>query len=309
MNPSPSHLGVDVSKATLDIHHLGKSWQVPNTAKGFARLVSHLRQHPARVVCEASGPYHLPMVLALQQAGLEVCVVNPRQVRDFAKSRGILVKTDRIDARVLVLYAESCAPRLTAPLPPQQLELAAWVNRRTQLLEQVTAESNRLEPELPAAVRANLRSHLRHLQRQIQRVEANIAALLAQSPELQARVQCLQSVQGVGPVTAATVVAYLPELGSLNRGQVAALTGTAPFNRDSGTLRGRRTTWGGRAKVRCAVYMAAMAASRFNPVLRPLYLRLRANGKNHKVAITAVMRRLLVHFNSLLKSPTPVPLA
>lgn len=299
------HLGVDVSKATLDLHHPGKSWQVPNSPRGFRQLITHLKKHPARVVCEASGPYHLPLVLALQKAHLEVCVVNPRQVRDFAKSRGILAKTDTIDARVLTLYADSCPPRPTAALPPEQLLLAAWVDRRQQLLAQHTAESNRTEPCLPSDVLSHLRAHLRFIERQIAQAEKKIQQLLANCPQLHQKVQCLQSVKGVGIQTAVAVVAAIPELGSLNRGQVAALTGTAPLNRDSGTLKGKRTTWGGRSKVRTALFMAAFSASRHNPVLKPLYQRLRLKGKPHKVALTALMRRLAIHLNSLLKQTLP----
>lgn len=299
------HLGVDVSKATLDLHHLGKSWQVPNSPLGFRKLIAYLKKHPARVVCEASGPYHLPLVLALQKAKLEVCVVNPRQVRDFAKSRGILAKTDLLDARVLTLYADSCPPRATAALPTEQLLLAAWVDRRQQLVAQHTAESNRTEPSLPPDVLKHLRAHLRFIERQIALVEKKIQQLLAASPQLKQKVQRLQSVRGVGPATALAVMAALPELGSLNRGQVAALTGTAPLNRDSGTLKGKRTTWGGRSKVRTALFMAAFSASRCNPVLKPLYQRLRSKGKPHKVALTALMRRLAIHLNALLKQPLP----
>jgi len=305
MSQSLCHLGVDVSKATLDLHHLGKSWQVPNNPQGFAKLIAYLKKHPARVVCEASGPYHLPLVLALQKTHREVCVVNPRQVRDFAKSRGILAKTDILDARVLTLYADSKPPRTTAALPPEQLLLAAWVDRRQQLVDQHTAESNRTEPCLPKAVAKHLRDSIRLLERRIAQVEKKIQQLLAACPQLNQKVQRLQSVKGVGAITAVAVVAAIPELGSLNRGQVAALTGTAPFNRDSGTLKGKRTTWGGRSKVRSALFMAAFCASRHNPVLKALYQRLRLNGKPHKVALTALMRRLAVHLNSLLKHPQP----
>lgn len=297
------HLGVDVSKASLDLHHLAKSWQVPNSPQGFRKLIAYLKKHPARVVCEASGPYHLPLVLALQKAKLEVCVVNPRQVRDFAKSRGILAKTDVLDARVLTLYADSCPPRATAPLPSEQLLLAAWVDRRQQLVEQRTAESNRTEPHLPPQVAKHLRDSIRLLDRRIAQVEKKIQQLLAASPQINEKIHCLQGVRGVGAITAVAVMAAIPELGSLNRGQVAALTGTAPLNRDSGTLKGKRTTWGGRSKVRNALFMAALSASRCNPVLKPLYQRLRLNGKPHKVALTAVMRRLVIHLNSLLKQP------
>jgi len=301
------HLGVDVSKAALDLHHLTKSWQVPNSPQGFRKLIAYLKKHPARVVCEASGPYHLPLVLALQKAKLEVCVVNPRQVRDFAKSRGILAKTDTLDARVLTLYADSCPPRTTAPLPSEQLLLAAWVDRRQQLVDQRTAEANRTEPCLPPPVAKHLRDSIRLLNRRIAQVEKKIQQLLAKCPQLNQRVQCLKSVKGVGSITATAVVAAIPELGSLNRGQVAALTGTAPLNRDSGTLKGKRTTWGGRAKVRTALFMAAFCASRHNPVLKALYLRLRLKDKPHKVALTALMRRLAIHLNSLLKQSLPAP--
>lgn len=303
------HLGVDVSKATLDCR-LGKTHrQFPNHAKGFQLLVDWIAHAPGplRVVCEATGPYHRELVLALQQAGIGVCVLNPRQVRDYAKSQGLLAKTDKIDAAVLADYGNRFQPRPTAPVSPVQLQIEACVERRQQLVELLTAEKNRLQQASLPAIASSIKKVLRLLEKQKADIEAHLHKLIASDPLLQRQVSCLSQVQGVGTLTASTLLSALPELGRLSRQQVAALAGLAPRNRDSGTFKGQRMIGGGRPKARRALYMSALVACFKNPVLKPFYLRLMAKGKPFKVALTAVMRKLLIHLNSLLKNLPPLP--
>ena len=303
------HLGVDVSKATLDCR-LGKTHrQFPNRAKGFALLVDWIAQarRPLRVVCEATGPYHRELVLALQQAGIGVCVLNPRQVRDYAKSQGLLAKTDRIDAAVLADFGNRFQPRLAAIVSQTQLQIEACAERRQQLLELITAEKNRLAQTTQSSIVTSIKKVLRLLEKQKTDIETQIQKLIASAPLLQRKVSCLSQVAGVGSLTATVLLSALPELGHLSRPQVAALAGLAPRNRDSGTFKGRRMIGGGRPKARRALYMSALVACFKNPVLKPFYLRLIAKGKPFKVALTAAMRKLLIHLNSLLKNLPPLP--
>jgi len=245
-----------------------------------------------------------PLAAALASAGLPVAVVNPRQVRDFARATGKLAKTDRLDARMLALFAERVRPK-PRPLPDATArELEALVARRRQLLEMHTMEGNRLRTAL-AQVRPQIREHLAWLERQIRDVDRQTRDLVRSSSLWRAQDDLLQSTPGVGPVLSRTLLAALPELGTLDRRQIAALVGVAPFNRDSGTLRGKRTVWGGRAPVRAALYMAALVATRFNPVIRTFYRRLCLAGKPKKVALTACMRKLLTTLNAMLKHRTP----
>jgi transposase len=276
--------------------------RLANDADGHRRLAALLgRQSGNRVVCEATGPYHRLMVRFLQEAGLPVCVINPRQGRDFARARGLLAKTDQLDAKTLAHYGACLAPRLALAPTAQQLELEGWVERRCQLVVALTAEKNRLVPGLAPAVRRHIEKTARYLQKQIDSVKALLKKLAASSQPLTAKVELLSSVKGVGELTALCLLATLPEIGSLSRQQAAALSGVAPLNRDSGRFRGKRCVGGGRPKVRSALYMAAIVASRFNPILREFYQRLRDNGKCFKVAITAVMRKLVIYLNSILK--------
>ena len=304
MKSTIDYLAIDVSKAKLDVQVGSACPQIPNNPKGFAQIRALLkRSQPAlRVVCEASGPYHLKLLEHLQSHGVEVCLVNPRQVRDFARSQGRLAKTDKLDARVLVDFARAHQPRPTPPLPAYWKPLADLVDRRQELTSMITAETNRLEQPLSPEVLRLVRAHLRQLRSQLQSVQKACTKLVAEHPELRQRLEQLTLTQGVGQITALALLAAIPELGTLNRQQVAALSGTAPLNRDSGTLRGQRTIWGGRAKARKALYMAALVASRFNPFLKPFYQRLIANGKKPLVALTALMRKLVIHLNSSLKS-------
>jgi transposase len=259
------------------------------------------------VVCEATGPYHKALVAALHDAGLAVSVVNPRLPRDFARARGQLAKTDRIDALVLADYARTMQPAPTPKPDAQMTLLDDLVTRRAQLAEDRAREKTRLQQTTNAEALASLKLHLRHLDGQIEKLLARIAEVVESSPALRAKVARLVAVRGVGTLTASALLAALPELGTLSRNEVTALAGLAPFNRDSGAYRGTRSIRGGRSAVRLALYMAAFSASRHNPILKAVYQRLRAAGKAHKLALTAVMRKLLIHLNSLLKNLPLVP--
>lgn len=306
MTNTPVFVGIDVSKGQLDFAlRPGGSRSVPNNEAGFAQLLEHLKAvPPTLVVLEATGGIELPLTSALALAGLPVVVVNPRQVRDFAKATGQLAKTDAIDAQVVAQFAEVIRPE-PRPLPDEQTQaLAALVTRRQQLIEMLTAEKNRLASTRPA-IRKNLRAHIVWLERALQHADTDLAEAIRQSPVWREKDELLRSVPGIGPVLTTTLLANLPELGTLPHKQIAALVGVAPLNRDSGTLRGRRTVWGGRAHVRTALYMAAIVATRFNPVIRAFYRRLCAAGKAKKVALVACMRKLLTIVNAMLKHRTP----
>ena len=245
---------------------------------------------------------------SLQKAAVTVSVVNPGQVRHFAKAKGILAKSDKIDAKVLVEYAQAIKPRPTPPLPDYWHRLVELMQRRSVLVEMTTAEKNRLAQNPSPAIAKWIGAHLRQILAQVKQVEQACRQLLTQNPELEQKCQCLIQVKGVGLITALSLLASMPELGTLSRTQVAALSGTAPLNRDSGQMRGVRTTWGARVNARCALYMAALVASRSNPVLAPVYNRLVANGKKPKVALVALMRKLVIYLNSLLKPLVLQPL-
>jgi transposase len=300
-------VGIDVSKDRLDValRPSGDRWAVANEEPGLATLVERVRGlSPTLIVLEATGGLEAPLTGALAAAGLPVVVVNPRQVRDFAKATGTLAKTDALDARILAQFAEVIRPALR-PLPDAATQaLSALLARRRQLIGMRTAEQNRLGPA-PPPVRKGIRAHIAWLARQLARTDDDLAQAIRESPVWRETDDLLQSAPGVGPVLATTLMASLPELGTLSRQQVAALVGVAPLNRDSGTLRGRRRVWGGRAQVRTALYMAALTATRYNPVIRAFYARLCAAGKAKKVALTACMRKLLTILNAMLKHRTP----
>ena len=244
------------------------------------------------------------MAAALASAGLPVAIVNPRQVRDFARATGVLAKTDRIDATTLALFAERIRPEVR-PLPDAVAEeLTALVTRRRQILEMLLSERNRLRLA-SAAVRRGIEKHIRWLEHQLQDTDQDLERRVQASPLWRAKDDLLRSVPGIGPTTARTLLAELPELGRLDRREIAALVGVAPFNRDSGTLRGRRVIWGGRAAVRRTLYMATLAATRCNPLLRAFYLRLRERGKPAKLALVACMRKLLTILNAMLRDQQP----
>jgi transposase len=306
MEPSRNYVGIDVAKAKLDVasHPPGLTDTQRNTEDGIGALVRAVQTvTPALIVVEATGGYELPLVRALVEAALPVIVVNPRQVRDFAKATGQLAKTDTIDAQVLALFAARVQPAVRAQPDVATTELAALLARRRQLVEMVTAEKHRLG-KASAAIRPGIQAHLDWLLQQLTTLDDDLTRRIRQSPVWQEQENLLQSVPGVGPVMSRTFLADLPELGTLTRRQIAALVGVAPFNRDSGTWRGARTCWGGRAPVRTALYMATLVATRCNPVIRQTYQHLCARGKKRKVALVACMRKLLTILNAMLKYRT-----
>lgn len=305
---APLYLGLDVAKDTVVLasEPAGVAGPYTTDAAGLAALVAQCHAQPVTLlVLEATGGYEAPVVAALVTAGLPVAVVNPRQVRDFAKALGRLAKTDRIDAQVLALFAARVRPT-PRPLPDEVTEeLAALLARRRQLLEMLHAERQRLPRARGRGVRRNLRAHIRWLEHSVIDSDAALETRIQQSPVWRVQDELLQSVPGVGPTLARTLLGLVPELGQLDRHAIAALVGVAPLARDSGTLRGRRTCWGGRPAVRTVLYMAALTAARWNPVLRAFYQRLRTAGKPAKVALTAVARKLLVLLNAILRDQRP----
>lgn len=307
MNQTEFFIGIDVAKAQVDIavRPTGETWTSPTDEAGLAALVQRLQPvRPTLIVLEATGGWEIPVAGALATAGLPVAVVNPRQVRAFAKATGRLAKTDRLDAQVLAQFAEAVRPT-PRPLPDATAqELSAVLARRRQLIEMLTAEKHRLSHAL-ARVQPDIRAHIAWLEKRLARADDDLATLIRTSPLWREQDDLLQSVPGVGPVLATTLLAELPELGTLSRQQVAALVGVAPLNHDSGTFRGKRRIWGGRATVRTALYMGALVATRCNPVLKAFYHRLLAAGKAKKVALVACMRKLLTMLNAMLKHRTP----
>jgi transposase len=302
MTTAPVYVGMDVSKARLDICTSdGETWETPNDEASVQALCKRLvRQAPALIVLEATGGYELRAAAALSAAGLPVAVVNARQVRHYARAVGRLAKTDRIDAAVLARFAADVRPP-ARPLPDAETRaLDALITRRKQLVQMITAEKTRLE-HAPAVVAQEIKAHVRWLERQLKKADQDIDGTVRKSPIWRVKDDLLQSVPGVGSTTARTLLAQLPELGTLDRKRIAALTGVAPLNRDSGTRRGRRQVWGGRASVRTALYMATLSGVRFNPVLRAFHARLRAAGKAPKVALVAAMHKLLVILNAMLR--------
>lgn len=303
---APTVVGIDVAKAQLDValHPVGTLEQFPNTPAGHAAVLTVVQPlRPQLIVLEATGGYEVALVAALAHAGLPVVVVNPRQVRAYARATGRLAKTDAIDARVLALFGAQVQPVPRPVADAASQLLGALLARRRQLLEMLSAERNRLELALPP-VTADIHAHIRWLEGRLDDVDTQLGASVAASPVWHAQEDLLRSVPGVGRITALTLLADLPELGTLNRRQLAALVGVAPFARDSGKQRGRRIIWGGRAQIRTCLYMAALAAARCNPVIRPFYQGLRARGKPHKVALVAAMRRLLTILNAMARTQT-----
>ena len=295
--------GIDVSKDHLDLgfNDSDDVRRFANSEHGITELVETLApKQLTLLVLEASGGYEVACAAALAAANLPVVIANPRQVRDFAKATGQLAKTDRIDAHILALFAERVRPNVR-PLPDEEARtLAAIVARRRQILEMIVAENNRVALA-PVPVAKGILKHVRWLERQLKDVESDLDRSIKDSALWQAKSDLLQQVPGVGPNLARTLIAELPELGSLSHKQIAALVGVAPFARDSGRLRGKRTAWGGRASVRSALYMSIWSATQYNPVIRTFYERLRIRGKSAKVAQVAAMRKLLVILNAMVR--------
>jgi transposase len=299
--------GIDVSKENLDVCvlPLGISRRFSNDESGCAELVEVLAAAaPSRVIFESTGGLEMLAVGIASAASLPVVIVNPRQIRDFAKACGLLAKTDKLDAKVIALFGQKIEPEIRPLKDEATQELSALISRRRQLVDMQTAEKNRLSTA-PKAVRECIARHIEWLEQQICSFDDDISRFIQSSPIWKAKEQILTSVKGIGPVTAATLLAALPELGSVSRHKVSALAGLCPYNRDSGKLKGKRSIWGGRATVRSVLYMATLAAVRFNPVIKDFYDRLRKAGKLHKVAITAAMRKLLVILNAMLRDNRP----
>jgi len=303
MSPSSVYIGIDVSKSLLDVAQTprGEFWSVGNDAEGISALVEQLKAlKPALVVLEATGGYESAVAATAMQAGLPVVVVNPRQVRDYARATGRLAKTDKIDARILAAFGEAVRPEIR-DLPNAALQaLSSLLRRRQQLVEMLTTERNRARLAV-AVVRKDINAHIHWLEKRLKDVDRDLHQSIRSTPAWREKDDLLQAVKGVGPVLATTLLAQLPELGRLNRKEVAALVGVAPFNRDSGQFRGRRTVWGGRAGVRAVLYMAALSASRHNPVVSIFYQRLITAGKPEKLALTACMRKLLIMLNAIVR--------
>ena len=298
------YTGLDIAKLNLQLHLAGRFCDLPNTSAGHRRVLKVLKAQPGvHVVCEATGGYERPVVAALQQAGVPVSVLNPGRVRHFARAQGQRAKTDRIDAAVLTAYGQALQPTPTPARTPIEQQLNELVRRRVQLLELLVAQRQQAEALTLPSLRRQAKSLVRRLQADLEAIEKELQQLRRQSPTLNERVEKLQSITGVGTLTALAVLAELPELGTLNRRQAAALAGLAPHPRESGNWQGRRTIGGGRPAVRRALYMAALVAAHSNAQFKVFYQRLRAAGKPFKVALTAVMRKLIVLMNQLLKNP------
>lgn len=299
-------VGIDVSKQALDffIRPTGEQGQCTNDSAGIVSLVKVLQEaSPDLVIVEATGGFEMEAVIAVAHAGMHIAAVNPRQVRDFAKALGRLAKTDAIDAEVLAHFGEVTKPEPKMLADEASLELAGLVTRRQQLIEMMTMERNRLAVAR-ASMRPPIQKHITWLKVQLDDTDSEMKRLIRNSPVWRQKDDLLQSVKGVGLQASAMLMARLPELGTLNRKQIASLVGLAPFNRDSGTLKGRRTIWGGRSDVRKVLYMAALVATRHNPTLKAFYARLVAAGKPKKLALTATMRKLLCILNAMVRTGT-----
>lgn len=307
MEQQAVYVGIDVAKAQVDVavRPTGQRWTISNDEPGIGELVSRLKAlGPAMVVLEASGGLELPSVAALTAASLPVVIVNPRQVRDFARAIGTLAKTDALDAAVLAHFADAVRPPVRPLRDAETQVLNSLVARRHQVIAILVAEKNRLGSAI-SAVRPRIEAHIAWLEQELNDIDEGLRQTLRSSPVWREKYDILRTVPGVGEQLSLALLAHLPELGTLNRRQIAALVGVAPFNRDSGAMRGKRRVWGGRSRVRAVLYMGALAASRFNPVIHDYYQRLLAAGKPKKVALVACMRKLLVILNSMLKHRSP----
>jgi transposase len=299
----PAYVAIDIAKESLQIQTDHAAWLVPHTATGHRQLLERLRPlGPVQVVCEASGGYEQSLLLFLHQQGVPVSLLNPARVRAFARSEGQRAKTDPLDAAILLRFAHEKHPVPTPPPAPSQAALAAWLDRRAQLSEQLAREKNRLQKS-PALLHPGLRARIAFIEDQLAEVDGQLHRVVQADATLRERAAVLQSVTGIGAVTTWSLLAYLSEIAATDwhRNQLVALAGLAPWNRDSGKWKGKRSISGGRAKVRRCLYMAAQSAAQHNPVIREYVQRLIARGKPYKCAIVAAMRKLLIHLQSLLK--------
>lgn len=299
-----NYAGIDVAKDSFDLNFYGqkKVWHFDYDQKNIKKCIEQLTQTPVKlVVLEATGGYERELLIALQTAGLPIARINPRWVRDFAKSKGILAKTDTIDAKVIAHYAAVMEPPTSAIVESNTLRLKDLVARRDQLVKMRVTEKNRIDHAGDKTIGRSIREVIKTLDKQIARVEKEIDDLIDNMPELKRKAEIIQSVTGIGKTTTAMLITEMPELGHCNRGQIAALAGTAPMNRDSGKFRGKRMTGGGRHRVRRGLFMAVLVAIRYNEKLRKFYLRLLENGKAKMTAIVAVMRKMLVILNAMVR--------
>jgi len=304
-NQERAYAGIDVSKESLDlaIHDERQQWHFTNDPAGLRQVITLLRKNkPATVCFEATGGYELPLWTTLTEAGMNPAPSNPRLVRHFARSAGRLAKTDALDARVIADYAYAMKPRVT-PFPETEI-LKEIISRRCQLVEMISAEKNRLKSARNASVKDDIQATIKYLEERLKNIDKELGAGIKASPEWRKKDKLLQSVPGVGKGLSACLIAQLPELGLLDRCKIAALVGVAPLNRDSGKSHGKRTIWGGRSRVRTALYMATLSATRHNPAIRPFYIRLLERGKTKKTAIVACMRKLLTILNAMMKNKT-----
>jgi transposase len=301
------YLGVDVSKDTLVVAFERQRWQFSNSQDGHRKFIARIKKLPAtiQVVCEATGSYHLAMCLALQEAGLAVTVANPARIHYFGRSEGVLAKNDPIDATLIERFANAKRPPADPPLSREHIALSELTTHRRQLVEMIKVLRTHRQQVQDVALVKEIDKSIVVLEKRIDLVEKQLRQKIEANAVWKRQFEQLTTVRGVGFVTALVLLAKMPELGSLNRGQCAALSGLAPYDDDSGKHVGRRTIRGGRCEVRTALYMAALTAARFNPILKTFYQRLVAQKKPFKVAITAVMRKLLIHLNALLKAPEP----
>ena len=307
-NNSRCHIGIDISKERLDvaIHETGEIFQYPNTTDSFAAVIKHFHHlKPKLIVMEASGGYEQELLFALLINGLPAALVNARQVHNFGKAMGQLAKTDQIDALLLAHFAQAVQPKIHDMPSMAQVALAELVNRRHAIVEMLSAEKNRLHSTRTQPARSHIQNHIQWLQAQIHDMDQELKTLIQSTETWRELSSLLESVPGVGPVGAATLVALMPELGRLNRRQISALADVAPFNCDSGKKKGQRHIWGGRAAVRTVLYMCVVSGLRCNPMLKSFYNRLTAKGKPSKVALVACIRKLLVVLNAIAKARTP----
>jgi transposase len=306
-NTAGIYVGIDVSKAWLDVavHETEVAWRIANDDKGIPDLVKRLlRIKPALVVLEATGGYEMQLVAELAHAKLPVVVTNPRKVRAFARSTGRLAKTDKLDAKLLAHFAAAIQPAVRSLPSDEEEQLTGLLVRRRQLVDMLTVEKNRLHTVRPA-LREDIREHIAWLQAKQAKIDEEIEQFVMGNTLWKEKDAILRSAPGVGKVTSCTLLAMLPELGTLNRQEIAALVGVAPVNKDSGRKQGKRRVYGGRATVRSVLYMAALAAKRYNPRIKEFYEALLRRGKEKKVALTACMRKLLVILNAMMRTNQP----
>jgi transposase len=306
MNKEQTYVGVDISKENLDIAISAseKKWRIGNNPAGIKKATEIIKgMAPVLVVFEATGGLELSFWHALTEEGIDAAPINPRQIRDFAKAKGRLAKTDTIDAQVIAQYGQALHPK--PQLFPDTQELKEIIARRSQLIEMITAEKNRLKAARRTRIQEDIKLNIEWLKSRLAGVDKDLEQAIKANPLWREKFELLDSTPGIGNTIAASLVAGFPELGTLNRHQAAALAGVAPLNRDSGMMRGKRTVWGGRARVRSALYMATLVATRYNPAIQAFYQRLCAAGKPKKIALTACMRKLLTILNTMLKQHTP----